>query len=254
MDDSDDNSQGEEKRNEEVSELFYTTLTKPSRGLALLPFHYPRYFGEEFESYRLKYCGSKIKAYDFDTLEPKTWLNDTIVNSYMDLIVERSQLDHYLPKVYSFHSFFYPNYRKKEYDGIASWIKHDIFDYDYILIPIHELQNAHWLMIIVDVELKVIGAFDSLSHDNTHHLEHVRKFLVTHAKAVDDITNELADWEIFNDKSAPPQQNGYDCGVYASQYAQYICKRKILDFQQSQLNYFRKRMKYELLKAKLLND
>uniref|UniRef100_A0A914Z352 Ubiquitin-like protease family profile domain-containing protein n=1 Tax=Panagrolaimus superbus TaxID=310955 RepID=A0A914Z352_9BILA len=172
MDDSDENSQGDENSNREVSKIFYSKLTKSFRGLAIIPWDYPKYFGDNFESYRLKYCGTKIKAGDFKTLNPKEWLNDMVVNLYMDLITERSKEDSILPKVYSFNSFFYSSYRRKDYDGITSWINDAIFDYDYILIPVHE--HSHWFMIIVNVESKVIGSFDSFSNDNTYHLEHVR--------------------------------------------------------------------------------
>uniref|UniRef100_A0AC35F1V1 Ubiquitin-like protease family profile domain-containing protein n=1 Tax=Panagrolaimus sp. PS1159 TaxID=55785 RepID=A0AC35F1V1_9BILA len=238
-----------------ISERFYSKLKKADKAPALIPHNYPRYFGEKFEHYRAKFCGKKLKGDDFKTLAPHEWLNDMIVNYYVELIENRSMKDRSLPKVYAFSSFFYNAYRKQGYSGIKSWINATIFDFDYILLPIHDKDRAHWIMIIVDVSEKIIASFDSLGGDTSiKHLEHVRKFLVTHAEKTEDLGDRNDGWEIFVDKTAPLQSNGYDCGVYACQYAQYITKERYLEFKQSQMEYFRKRMEYELMKGKLLKD
>uniref|UniRef100_A0AC35FJE6 Ubiquitin-like protease family profile domain-containing protein n=1 Tax=Panagrolaimus sp. PS1159 TaxID=55785 RepID=A0AC35FJE6_9BILA len=245
------NQENGKKIKRKTSRRFFSSKFKENgQRLPLIPIKFPRYSGEKFEHYRQKYCGKRIKGHDFKTLEPYKYLNDIIINYYLELIVNRAKKDRLLPKVYTFNSFFFNKYRKDKYDGIKSWINDAIFEYDYILIPIHH--SVHWFIIIVDVKAKIIGSFDSLGRENLYHLENVRKILITHAEAIDDICNKDADWDIFSDKSAPRQKNGFDCGVFACQYAQYITNQRLLDFQQSQMNYFRKRMQYELIKNKIL--
>lgn len=50
----------------------------------------------------------------------------------------------------------------------------------------------------------------------------------------------------------PEQKNGVDCGVFLCQYVDYLSRNAPLDFSQSGMTAFRKRMLYELLKNEML--
>ncbi|MBM3456584.1 MAG: hypothetical protein FJX80_15865, partial [Bacteroidetes bacterium] len=49
-----------------------------------------------------------ITRRDLQTLEKLNWLNDSIINFYLQMIAQRSMSCVGYPKVYSFNTFFYP--------------------------------------------------------------------------------------------------------------------------------------------------
>ena len=49
-----------------------------------------------------------ITRKDIDTLKTRQWLNDEVINFYLQMIAERSKDNNNLPNVYAFNTFFYP--------------------------------------------------------------------------------------------------------------------------------------------------
>lgn len=58
----------------------------------------------------------------------------------------------------------------------------------------------------------------------------------------------------FNFQAAPRQKNSFNCGVYACITANYIADKRPLIFDETRMAYFRRRMKYEILKGKLMKN
>ena len=52
---------------------------------------------------------------DIRTLHGLNWLNDEVINFYMQLICERSEKNDNWPKVYAFNTFFYPKVLNKKW-------------------------------------------------------------------------------------------------------------------------------------------
>jgi len=78
-----------------------------------------------------------VTRFDLLTLDGTNWLNDVIINFYMELIKERSERVGYLPKVHVMSTYFFGKLLKEGYYGIARWTRRvDIFAYDIILIPV----------------------------------------------------------------------------------------------------------------------
>lgn len=50
----------------------------------------------------------------------------------------------------------------------------------------------------------------------------------------------------------PQQMNGSDCGMFACKFAEYLSRRARIIFDQEHMPYFRRRMVYEIINAKLL--
>ena len=50
----------------------------------------------------------------------------------------------------------------------------------------------------------------------------------------------------------PVQHNNNDCGVFMTRTIEYIARGALLDFTANEMNYFRRRMALEILKAELL--
>ena len=73
-------------------------------------------------------------------LEGLNWLNDEVINFFMQMIMSRSSEIDNLPTVYVFNTFFYTKLTSSEnsYNMLKRWTrKVDIFAHDFILIPLH---------------------------------------------------------------------------------------------------------------------
>ena len=115
------------------------------------------------------------------TLADLTWLNDGVINFYLNLIMKRGKSDNY-PSVYAFNTFFYPKIRSEGHIAVQRWTKTvDIFSHDYILVPVH--LGIHWCMAIVDFTVKQIRYYDSMGENNTEALNHIKLYLNEESKA-----------------------------------------------------------------------
>lgn len=78
-----------------------------------------------------------ITRHDLGTLDGLNWLNDEVINFYMELIKERSEIAKHLPKVHVMNTFFLGKLLSSGYAGVRRWTrKVDIFSYDIIPIPV----------------------------------------------------------------------------------------------------------------------
>ena len=96
-----------------------------------------------------------MRPFDFQTLQPRTWLNDQIINFFMEMLVARSCAlvsEGLRPRrSYFFNSFFMDKLEREGYNGIRRWSKNfDIFDMENIFFPIN-IRNYHWVLAIVDI-------------------------------------------------------------------------------------------------------
>uniref|UniRef100_A0A8C1QQJ4 Si:dkey-21c19.3 n=1 Tax=Cyprinus carpio TaxID=7962 RepID=A0A8C1QQJ4_CYPCA len=105
-----------------------------------------------------------ITRKDLQTLSHLNWLNDEVINFYMNLLVERSKRPN-LPSAYTFNTFFFPKLRSSGYAAVRRWTKKvDIFSVDIILVPVH--LGVHWCLSVVDFRKKSITYFDSMGGNN----------------------------------------------------------------------------------------
>ncbi|EED17917.1 Ulp1 protease family protein [Talaromyces stipitatus ATCC 10500] len=100
---------------------------------------------------------AEVNSYDLERLRDGEFLNDNLIGLYARF------LEHYLERnkpevskrVYFFNSYFYatlttPVKGRKgiNYPGVAKWTRNvDLFDHDYVIIPINE--SAHWYLAII---------------------------------------------------------------------------------------------------------
>lgn len=155
----------------------------------------------EYKNHDIEYSISKK---DYDTLNDGVYLNDEIVNFYIDFqICERPCKT---SKILNFSSLFYtkicseiltnksnqgkllPCYSTK---SICNWKKrHAKFDYDLWIIPINE--NKHWSLVVVlfpgyianlrldsipSEDLPAIYYLDSLYDENTTAVDYIKRYL-----------------------------------------------------------------------------
>ncbi|OBS74984.1 hypothetical protein A6R68_14468, partial [Neotoma lepida] len=84
----------------------------------------------------------RITRGDIQTLKNYQWLNDEVINFYMNLLVERSKKQGY-PALHAFSTFFYPKLKSGGYQAVKRWTKGvNLFEQELVLVPIH--RKVHW--------------------------------------------------------------------------------------------------------------
>lgn len=196
--------------------------------------------------------GLSLRRKDLQTLGSLNWLNDEVINFYMNLLVERSK-DPNLPSVNTFNTFFYPKLRSSGYSAVRRWTKKmDIFSKDILLVPVH--LGVHWCLSVVDFRKKAIMYFDSMGGNNDEACTILFDYLQQESKDKKGKELDTSGWTLHSKKrnEIPQQMNGSDCGMFTCKYADYITKDKSITFTQKHMPYFRRRMVWEILKHKLL--
>uniref|UniRef100_A0A3Q4B3F1 Ubiquitin-like protease family profile domain-containing protein n=1 Tax=Mola mola TaxID=94237 RepID=A0A3Q4B3F1_MOLML len=196
--------------------------------------------------------GLSITRKDLQTLSNLNWLNDEVINFYMNLLVERSK-NPSLPSVNTFNTFFYPKLRSSGYSAVRRWTKKtDIFSKDILLVPVH--LGVHWCLSVVDFRKKSILYFDSMGGNNDEACRILFEYLQQESKDKKGKELDTSGWTLHSKKrnEIPQQMNGSDCGMFTCKYADYITKDKPITFTQKHMPYFRRRMVWEIVNHKLL--
>ena len=86
---------------------------------------------------------------DMLTLRDTHWLNDTVINFYMNLLMGRNQSRGY-PALFAFNSFFYSKLESGGYKSVRRWTKAvNRSAKELILVPVN-LGN-HWSLVVTDL-------------------------------------------------------------------------------------------------------
>ncbi|KAM6228173.1 sentrin-specific protease 2-like [Porphyrio hochstetteri] len=189
---------------------------------------------------------------DMRTLEKLQWLNDTVINFYMTLLVDRSNRGKG-PSVFAFNTFFYLKLCSGGYSAVKRWSKGvDLFSKDIIFVPVH--LRCHWTLGVIDVRKKSIRHYDSLGQNGDKICQVLFKFLQeeSHEKRKEEL--DSSEWTLrsMEPHEIPQQKNGSDCGVFTCKYADYICREEPMTFTQRHMPYFRRKMVWEILHQQLL--
>ncbi|XP_028645180.1 sentrin-specific protease 1 isoform X4 [Grammomys surdaster] len=193
-----------------------------------------------------------ITRKDIQTLNHLNWLNDEVINFYMNMLMERSK-EKGFPSVHAFNTFFFTKLKTAGYQAVKRWTKKvDVFSVDILLVPIH--LGVHWCLAVVDFRKKSVTYYDSMGGINNEACRILLQYLKQ--ESVDKKRKEFDTngWQLFSKKSQeiPQQMNGSDCGMFACKYADCITKDRPINFTQQHMPYFRKRMVWEILHRKLL--
>ncbi|CAH0389430.1 unnamed protein product [Bemisia tabaci] len=194
--------------------------------------------------------GLRITQRDLITLARLNWLNDEVINFYMNLLMERNKLGRY-PKVYAFNTFFYPKLVNSGHASLKRWTKKvDIFSHDLIVVPVH--LGVHWCMSIIDFRKKAINYYDSMGHPNQKCLSSLLTYLRDESMDKKKVEFDASGWTLACISDIPMQMNGSDCGMFACMFAEYLTRDVSITFSQENMPYFRKKMAYEILTKQLL--
>lgn len=194
-----------------------------------------------------------IRRADMHTLSDGKWLNDEVINFYMNLLVERSQKEG-LPRVYAFNTFFFPKLISSSYDGVKRWTRAvDLFSFDIALVPLH-FGNTHWCLAAIDFRTRHIAFYNSLgpSLEDQSCLKVLLDYLDCESRQRRNHALDRDSWSLKVLK-VPQQENGNDCGVFVCQYAECVSRDAPISFGQRHMPYFRRRVAYEILHKTMLS-
>ncbi|KYQ88279.1 hypothetical protein DLAC_10970 [Tieghemostelium lacteum] len=189
----------------------------------------------------------KITANDLKRLEPKQYLNDSIIDFYLRYIMDYFVKPEDKEKIYFYNTFFYKILTLKSvpdaYHRIAKWTKDiDIFSFDFLFIPICE--NFHWTLCIISFAYQDFDTATSSNRPTFIYLDSldsqrsavitkkIRQYLSLEWKNKKSIpSNGLIPEKQFNNKNlpikrgrVPKQDNLCDCGVFLLHYAELFCR------------------------------
>jgi sentrin-specific protease 1 len=152
-------------------------------------------------------AGPSARDDDLHLLQSNCWLNDRIINRYMELLCKKFK------NTYSFSTFTYLLLRRRPLSTVVEWYGKDtIGKYRYVCIPIH-LVN-HWTLAVMhDTNIEY---YDSLNGFDVDVIERLKVFL----RAL-GICKKL-DGKNMSSSNIPLQTNGYDCGVFCCMYARFL--------------------------------
>lgn len=210
--------------------------------------------GRDAQTVLMSKFNLSISRHDIQTLQwnPLTWLNDEVINFYMELLAERSRSNEKMPKVHGMNTFFLKRLLENGYSGVRRWTrKVDIFAHDIIPVPVHK--GIHWCMAIIHMKNKTIKYYDSMGAPNNSALSALVEYLKAESLDKKKVEFDMNGWTTENVRNIPQQENGSDCGVFSCMYAEFVTRNRPIVFSQQHMQYFRMKMVYEICTGKMLN-
>lgn len=169
--------------------------------------------------------GTELLPKDFQRLLGRNaWLNDEIINSYIEWVVDASnraatalsgsaESASKVPKFIAHNSFFYENLIKKGPSATQGLMRRkkapgtSLMEVDSVFVPI--CKGSHWTLGVVRPVAKTIEYFDSMGGSGTQFTNLMRSWLAF--QLGDSYIQE--EWKVPRTACAH-QTNGYDCGVF----------------------------------------
>ena len=168
------------------------------------------------------------------TDDPSGWLNDNVINGYLDSVVDyglkaRGHRRGETPKLHAFNSAFYKNITERGVESVKRWSRRpkisgkDLLKVEHVFIPVN-VGGAHWTLLVVSPAWKRIEYFDSLHGSSGAAVRNAKAWI---KMELGDAWNEH-EWEVVEDPGlrgrgkGPRQSNGSDCGVFTITTAKMI--------------------------------
>jgi len=146
--------------------------------------------------------GLRITRKDLCTLADLNWLNDEVINFYMNLLIARGTSSDKYPKVHAMNTFFYPKLLSGGHSSLKRWTrKVDIFAQDLVVVPIH--LDIHWCMSIIDFRDKSIVYYDSMGSSNPKCLAALKQYLQDESLDKKKQSYDMSDWKLQSAKNIP---------------------------------------------------
>ncbi|KAK1677985.1 hypothetical protein QYE76_038833 [Lolium multiflorum] len=190
-------------------------------------------------------------------LRPRRWLNDEVINFYLELLKERAKREptRFL-KCHFFNTFFYKKLAGGktgyDYESVRRWttlnkLGYELLDCDKIFIPIH--RDLHWCLAVINMKEKTYQYLDSFGVMDFDVLRILATYIMDEVKDKSNIELDVSSWQ---DVSVPlrVQHNGWDCGMFMLKFIDFHSQGVSPSFSQEDMEYFRKRTAKEILRSK----
>ena len=193
----------------------------------------------------------QIKRRDFRSLAGNNYLNDKIIDQYLELIRQRN-LRKDMMKIYPLTTHTY-SWLEENYDRnfpvVSRWCK-NITDMNMILVPIHKAD--HWSLVVVDLGREILSYYDSIAgNQKRSNAPKVIKKFIEHLWRRKGKSIKL---KVKIMENAPLQGNGYDCGVFVCQNSEKIARGAFVSTKQADMPSARRKMMKEIFYGTLLED
>ena len=194
----------------------------------------------------------EMRRRDYRSLTGKNFLNDKVIDEYLNLIQERSNRPN-IPSVYALTTHAYTwldTDFSRNFDKVESWIKEDLENKDMILVPIHK--DDHWTLIVFETKRSLITYYDSIvGTRRTTNAPRVMKSFFTQLWKKRGKTLNV---KTKIDETAPLQTNGYDCGVFVCENAEMLSRGATTKPCQDGMSNARKRIIKEIYLGRLISE
>ena len=204
----------------------------------------------------------EMRRKDLTTLRDGSWLNDEVINFYMQLLKQREarlcEVDPTrLPNRYM-NSFFVHKLLDAEgkyvYSNVRRWTKaFDVFQSDKVFFPVN-LSNTHWTLAVVHVQERYIAYYDSMAGTGMKYLKALLQWVQDEHKDKKGSELDTSDWRLepCDAESTPQQMNGVDCGVFTTMFADFLSDAlPLMSFQQMHIPMFRRKIAHFILNGEL---
>ncbi|OBA21812.1 cysteine proteinase, partial [Metschnikowia bicuspidata var. bicuspidata NRRL YB-4993] len=187
-----------------------------------------------------------ITVKDIQTLKDSSWLNDNVIDFYLNLVAARST------GIFCWTTHFFSTLKSKGYQGVARWAKRkkvNLLEKDLVIVPIN-IMSTHWALAVIDNQAKLISYYDSLaSRGNLKALQLLSEYMSKESERL--LMPQIA-YTLHANVKTPQQQNGFDCGVFTCTVAKCLSEQLPLSFSQKDMRLIRRRMAYEIINNNLL--
>ncbi|XP_060174060.1 putative ubiquitin-like-specific protease 1B [Lycium barbarum] len=205
------------------------------------------------ENSNIDITGEKLQC-----LRPGQWLNDEVINVYLELLKEREKREpQKFLKCHFFNTFFYKKLISGQggynYQSVRRWtsqrkLGYSLLECDKIFVPIHK--EIHWCLAVINKKEEKFQYLDSLRGRDSNVLKVLARYFVDEVKDKSGKHIDVSSWEQEFVEDLPVQKNGYDCGVFMIKNADFYSRDIGLCFNQEHMPYFRLRTAKELLRLK----
>jgi len=175
------------------------------------------------KSIQVERFDAAITGSSFNRLQPNEYLDDEVINFYIESIKDRScylwrAQDETWEPCYAFNSFLAErlnNPKTRKYDQLSRWaakIPGGAKRISLFILPVNK-ENTHWFLVLVHVPTRVISIVDSIaSKIQNPFYQKTIKYIKEYFQIVLNLPLDTP----WTEKVTPSRQqpNAVDCGVY----------------------------------------
>ena len=198
----------------------------------------------------------KLNRDDLWTLRDGENVNDNIISCYLTMLMNRKRPQGSdLPRICKMSTFFYGRLKNSGYETVKKWAYSDIFAFDIIFVPIHSQEPKHWTLAVIDMTKnnESITYYDSCRGRDKGVLKTLLSYLEKEHISKKRTPMKIK-FKLEVCKHLPTQTTVVDCGPFMLNYAYCISRRKDFNFDQNDIPFIRKRIFFEILNGKFLDD